>query len=328
MAKRAAAAKEAEVIDVTENVDLMQSREDGGAINEFVRTLGIFFNKARALEQGAKSHLETAASMLPPKTAEDDVRIQTFCKQVSTHRKEIAEHWEITSVIHRFHRRLTAARDRGIQADERAGEIANGLHNRYVEDERRKAQLEEDRRRREAEERARRDRQAELERLEAEAVKAEEASPALSEREELFRDYIVAGLPQQDAARRAGYKDPLAASARLMGSDKIRNAITAKQQAMRARQQAEAVKASPVAVETQAVRPNIERASGVSDRTTHGAEVVDAQALIDAVFEGKYGIPRDVLMVNPVKVNEYGRSLHELIDRWPGVRYTKKTRVV
>jgi hypothetical protein len=327
MAKRGAA-KEAEVIDVTENVELVQSREDGSAIHGFVGGRVSFFNKAQTLERHAKSNLQTAATWPPPKTAEEDVQIQTFCKQVSAHRKAIAEHWEITSVIHRFHRRLTAARDRGIQADERAAEIANGLHNRYVEDERRKAQLEEDRRRREAEERARRDRQAELDRLEAEAVKAEEASPALSEREELFRDYIVAGLPQQDAARRAGYKDPLAASARLMGSDKIRNAITAKQQAMRARQQADAVKASPVAVETPAVRPNIERASGASDRTTHGAEVVDAQALIEAVFEGKYGIPRDVLMVNPVKINEYGRSLHELIDRWPGVRYTKKTRVV
>ena len=33
-------------------------------------------------------------------------------------------------------------------------------------------------------------------------------------------------------------------------------------------------------------------------------------------------------MVNPVVVNKHGQSMHEAIDKWPGVRHTKKTKTI
>ena len=44
--------------------------------------------------------------------------------------------------------------------------------------------------------------------------------------------------------------------------------------------------------------------------------------------DGEHGIPLDCLQINTVKLNEYARSLHEQLDRWPGVRARKTTKVV
>ena len=64
------------------------------------------------------------------------------------------------------------------------------------------------------------------------------------------------------------------------------------------------------------------------DRKTRTAVVVDEDAFIAAVLEGKFGIPSDVLTVRQVKLNEYARSLGKLIERWPGIRYNEKTTIV
>jgi hypothetical protein len=326
MAKKGAAA--AEVIDVTENVELVETRDDGGAIAAFVGNLRQFFTQARTLEAQAKVTLAKAQQLTLPKTADQDVYLQTFVKEANAHRKLVAEHWEITSVIHRFHRRLTAARDRGVQMDEQAALIANQLHNRYVEEEKRKAAAETERRRREAEARERQDRIRQQEALEAQALSAEANSPDLSEREQAFVDYVFAGNNPAYAAQRAGYKDFAAQGLRLAASEKIQLALAAKQQARVARDQAEAVKRAPIVVEHEEVKPDIKRATGAVTRTTHSAEVLDLNRLRDAAFEGGYGIPRDLFVVDVAKLNGYARDLQQQIERWPGVRYIKKTQVV
>jgi predicted transcriptional regulator len=63
--------------------------------------------------------------------------------------------------------------------------------------------------------------------------------------------------------------------------------------------------------------------------------VLDERSLMTAFlgcapedYKNRFGIPADLFMVNPVKLAEYGRSLHERLDGWPGVRHTKKTRAV
>jgi hypothetical protein len=65
-----------------------------------------------------------------------------------------------------------------------------------------------------------------------------------------------------------------------------------------------------------------------SDRNTWRGEVTDERALVAAVIAGGHGIPSDVLTVNQSKLTEYARSLHTLIDRWPGVRAVKTTTTV
>ena len=56
------------------------------------------------------------------------------------------------------------------------------------------------------------------------------------------------------------------------------------------------------------------------ERMTWSAEVFDEAALIDAVINWHYGVPRDVLTVNAVKLSQYARSLHERVNLWPGCR--------
>jgi hypothetical protein len=94
------------------------------------------------------------------------------------------------------------------------------------------------------------------------------------------------------------------------------------------RAQAAATKEQPLDVQYQQAKPDVKRAAGASDRTTHGAEVMDEAALHDAVFAGRFGIPRDVLVVDHARVNAYGKDLKELINKWQALRYTKNTKVV
>jgi hypothetical protein len=72
------------------------------------------------------------------------------------------------------------------------------------------------------------------------------------------------------------------------------------------------------------VEPKIEQAG--TDRTTWTGEVTDLQALVDAVIAGT--VPRDVLMVNQPVLNGYARSMHALLNNWPGVRAVPKTTTV
>ena len=310
---------------------------DGGKITSFVRNAAAFFAMARTLETEARDRLQRARAFAMPKDAQQDVDLQLFIRECSAGKKAVVEHWEITSIIHGLHKRLVAARKRGEDGNEDAAAIAQRMHNQYVEQEQRRAREEEDRRRREAQAVADAERARELAALEQQAIDAEAGSVDLSDREARFVDLVFAGLNSPlTAARSCGFKDAEKQASRLMGTPKIQQAIEAKLQAQAMRRQAEAVRQKPVAIQDVKVQPNIAHVG--SDRTTWGAEIFDGAALRAAAIEDemlhragqprKYGIPVDVLMVNPVVVNEHARSLHELIDAWPVVRHTKKTRTV
>jgi hypothetical protein len=248
--------------------------------------------------------------------------------------KEAGTYWDICQKLGALHKLFTGKRGIALNYLTQAKAKGNALHNGWTESERRRVDRENEERRIAAEKKAQQERDEELARSEAAALKAEQDSPTLSAREQAFVDHHFIGAFQGNAAaqaRNAGYKDPAVAAARLLGMSKIQQALQAKQKAAEIRKQAEAVKAAPLDVQAETVRPNIGRASGATDRTTHGAVCdtpADEARLIDAVLRGGLGIPTDVLMVNPVKLNEYGRSMRELVNRWPGVRYTKKTGVV
>lgn len=298
------------------------------AVRSFVGGLQGFVTRARDLELRAAQTLEQASRLKAPTNSTEDEAIQSFIRTANSERKEVEEHWTVTSAIHQFHRRMTAQRDKPVKALERAASIGQQLHNTYVETERRRAQEEEDRRRREAEERARQDRERELQEAERQALEREAATPTLSAREQVFVDQVVGGMGSVQAARYAGYKDPIAQGPRLLEAPKVKAAITAKQEAAAIRRQAEAKRQAPLQVEHQEVKPDITRASGAVDRTTHSAELLNEAQLIAACIAGGHGIPHDILRVDPTKLNEYARSLQERINLWPGVRYKKSTKTI
>lgn len=299
------------------------------AVKAFFHGLTAFVTTAGELERRARENVLNAKRLLPPTTADEDEDIQRWIKAIRADRQEVEQHWKITSLVSQFHRRLTAARARAVDANEDAANIAQRLHNDYVEAQKRKAREEAERDRLMREAIARQERERELERLEAEALAREAASETLSAREEVFVGACVAGISTASAAQRAGYKDPVKMGARLMETPKIAEAIQGRLAALALRKQAEATRQAPIEVAAPPViRPDISRAAGATDRTTWSAEVLDEQALIDACCEGRHGIPRDILQVRRPKVNEYARSMHELIDRWPGVRHVKNTRTV
>lgn len=297
------------------------------AVRSFVGGLQGFVSRARDLELRAAQTLEQASRLKPPANSTEDEAIQSFIRTANSERKEVEEHWTVTSAIHQFHRRMTAQRDKPVKALERAAAIGQQLHNTYVEAERRRAQEEEDRIRRQKEEEARQQRERELAQAEEEAIRREAAMPTLSEREQIFVDLVVAGVVASQAAHRAGFKDTTR-GVRMLEMPKIAAAIKAKQDAAAIRKQAEAKRQQPLAVEHTEVKPDITRASGAVDRTTHSAELLNEAALISACIAGGHGIPHDILRVDPAKLNEYARSLQERINLWPGVRYKRNTKTV
>jgi hypothetical protein len=141
---------------------------------------------------------------------------------------------------------------------------------------------------------------------------------------------VLAGQTPTSAAHIAGFKDPAAAGSRLMGTRKVTDAIDAKRKAAAIRQQADAVRAQPLDVKPiEPVKPNVTKAAGAHDRTTWSGVIDDEAATIAAAFDRpELGIPRDLFMINPTKLNEYARSLEQRLDLWPGVHAKKKTGVV
>lgn len=346
MARQSATRKDkpidVEVLDAPTNTDQQLVTTDGDKLREFLGGLTRFFTTAMQLERQAKERLDRARQLTPPADAESDVKIQTFIRESKAEIKVAEDHWTIAAVLHHLHRTVTAARGRTTGKDtkgvptgmlDQAADIAQQLHNRYVEDENRKARLEEDRLRREAEDRARQDRERELARLEEQAVVAEGKSPELSERETSFVDLVFRlGLGNTDAARRAGFKNPEQAGERLMGTPKILAALDAKKRAAVIREQATATKEMPISIEAPSVRPNIIRTAGGFDRSTYSADIYDADAFISALLDPRtrttLGIPADVATFLQPKMNEYATAMKELINKWPGVRLHKKTSTV
>lgn len=312
-------ALEAEVGSVLEETSMVQ---------RFALAARAFFVTAATLESKAKENLTAAKALTLPTTKDEDERLQKTIKAFGADKKEALDHWEITLKVSRFHKRLTAARARAEGPNEEAVKLATALHNTYVEKETRRVAAENERLRREAEQRAADDRARELAEMERKALEAEQGAPGLSDRELRFVDYyITRKMNDVEAARAAGYKDPKASALKLLSLQKIVAACKAKQSADAIREQAAAIKEQPLDVQVQEVKKEVSTAYG-HDRDTHSMEILDERLFIEAIVGGKHGIPLDLLTVKQAKGNEYARSLRELINKWPGVRYKKTTGLV
>lgn len=312
--------------------ELLAVRDDSMTIREWMGTLVPFFTTAKQLEVEAHATLADARLLVLPTNGAEDTRVQTFIRQASADMKKAESHWQVTALVFNFQRRLVTVRKRTTDTLEEAAKLAQGLHNRYVENERRRVEEENRKRQREADDKAAAERQAELDRIEAAALRAEAGDADLSERERAFVDYYLAGLaatstPERAAALKAGFKDPAGAAARLMKTAKILGAIDNAKTAKALREQAAAKREVPVQpAEIQEARPDV--GGGGSDRTTKSMEIFDEAALIQAVIDGKHGIPTDLLMVNPVKGNDLARQFGTVINRWPGCRLKTRTTTV
>jgi hypothetical protein len=326
-------AKTGDVLPPIDDQDVSVVVTDGGAVAAFIANAAMFFTDARHLEEQAKSTLIAARTLVEPTTQAADEDMQAFIRKASAGMKTVEKHWDICGVFFKMHRMLTARRGIGVQAYTDAAAIAQRHHNSYAEKERRRAAEETERRRVAAENAAREQRERELAAAEQQANDLEAASAELSDRERRFVDRLVnmndvnpdVGL----IAIGVGFKNGDVMGVRLMERPKIQAAIAAARQAKAIRTQVDAKRDAPLDVQVEIEKPAISRGGGGGyDRTAHGAECVDEAALIAAVLSGKHGIPWDVLTVNATKLNEYGRSLQERINAWPGVRHTKKTTTV
>jgi len=87
-----------------------------------------------------------------------------------------------------------------------------------------------------------------------------------------------------------------------------------------------------VQVETPQVTRHVSRAAGGFDRSTYSAVVDDPDAFIAALLDPRtrttLGIPADVATFDQSKMNDYAKSMKELIEKWPGVRLKKNTTTV
>lgn len=304
--------------------EMVPTQQDGVALLDFFHGVAAFFNKAHGLEQRAKQTLLDARMLTPPQSAEDDEQIQLFIKRATADAKEVEGHWEVTAIISRFHKRLTGARSRATSPISEAKDIAQRLHNRYVDEARRKAAEEQERLRREMEQQAAAAKQRELDALEARALEVEAGSADLSEREQQFVYHFVGSRNPIESARRAGFKNPESRALKLLQSQKIIDAIHAREASHSIREQAKALEQAPTVIDVPEVKAEVGTLG--SDRTTHTAEVVDLEAWRAGILAGT--IPIDTAIPSQPKLNEYARSLRTQINRFPGVRYKATTRTV
>jgi hypothetical protein len=314
-----------EVLPAT-NPDVQLVEADSSAIRAFFGNLVAFFTRATELERHAKQLLDSAKLLEPPTSGAEDAMVQGVIKTANAAKKTVEEHWNVCQRLSALHRKLTAKRGVAVQALEDAAAHAQRLHNRWVDAERSRAQREEEVRRREEEDRARKEQERIASQLEAEALKAEAAMENLSDREEIFVAELHKHGDTFRAAQRAGFAQPRNQAERLLASAKIQKALKALQDADAAKRQAEAIRKQPIAVESEPVRMDVQKIG--SDRTTWSGEVLDETETIMAFRAGKHGIPPDLFQINPVKLNEYARALHERLDLWPGVRAKKNTKTV
>lgn len=325
------------VSPLTDNAELIETQSISSGLSSFLASLRPFFAKAAILENDARHRFERAKLLEMPRSVAEHEEIQRFARECRAGKAATVAHWEITKIAYRLHSCLTGARKRATDFDDAAFERANQLHNAYVAAEQRRVAEEERRRREEAERLERERREREAAELERAAVEAEAASPHLSARELAFVDGVMrrCGARFLDGpvdvtpavlvtiAAAAGYKDAERQGPRLWASAKVQDAVRARVEAERVRQQAAAVKAAPVAVEVEAVRPELGRVA--SSATRWKARVTDKAALFEAVKAG--AVPADVFMVDMVKLNEYARALKGALNNWPGVEATPDTRL-
>lgn len=327
MAKKKGTAEKVHVPEVMEpeNSTALIVRSETSVIGKWASNILVFLAGAQELEMAAKARLVRMETLRMPTSGDQDAQIQDLVRLSNAGKKETTDYWYITGALDKLHKWSTTGRKRAIDADEQAASIGNRLHADYVQAERRRAQAEEDRIRREREEAAQRERQAELDKLEAAALKAEATSPSLSERETQFVYVYLRTHNGPQAARQAGYRNPDATALQLLTRDKIKRAIESAETAEKLRQQKVAVETSPVLVEDVEVRPDIQKGG---DRTTYSADVYDPIAYREAIISGQYNLDHALLVHDQVGANKLAQSLREQVNRIPGIRLRKVTRVV
>jgi hypothetical protein len=315
--------------EVVESREVALVRSDTSAMQTFAVGIQEFLARTREAEESALATLEDAKALKAPRSIADDEEVQTFVKEAKAAKKTIGELWGVCSVVDQFHKRLVGMRKRPEAALEEAAQIAIRLHDVYAEADRKRVAEEQERKRRAEELKAQQARDAELARLETEAVKAEEAGIGLSPREEAFVTFYLGygggPLGAQDAARRAGFTDPLKSAVRLTSLPKILAAIKAKREAEAIRQQAAAVKEQPLEVKQVDVRSRVSSTPGLRERKTYSCEVVDLERFIDAVLKG--AVSADVIMPNQTKLNDEAGRIKDAVlfaQAFPGCELREK----
>lgn len=321
------AARVPEVLPAAEPAEVSMVKEHVTTLGSWIAGMVPFFRTAGELRKAGEDRLAEAKRLGRPSTNVEDEHLQRFIVDSKAGAKRVLDHFNPVSVaLDRLHKAVTGSRSKVAEGWTAAADVAQRNHNDFAEEQRRLAREEDERRRREAEQQAREAQQREAAELERKAIEAEEASADLSERERIFVERVAAGMGAQQAATVARFADPLKSAARLMTLKKITTAINGLKDAAAMRRQAETVKERPIVVKTEAPTVGVSRAAGVRDNTTWSAVVTDEAALIEAVFQGE--VPRDVLMIDQVRLNRYARELHELVNAWPGVEATSTTRTV
>jgi hypothetical protein len=336
MAKKTTTVQRDDVLAPAEqkfDLDFVQSV--GAGLIAWLKRAAEFITTANKYETRALQLLSEAQKLKLPKNGDEDAALQHTIQRYNQGKKTIEEHWNgnaaapgPAALLHRLHRRATAKRDVGINALTEASAIGNRLHVDYTAAERRRAEEERRREQERIDREAQEQRDRELAELEIIALRKEAESPDLSERERRFVDEYLRTDNAIRAAQFAGYKDAAKQAQRLMMTVKIEKAIQALKDAAAIRAQQRAVRAEPLITEQVEVKPDVRKAAGATERTTRSAEITDPEAFIAAVFDGKLGIPRDVLMIDLVKMNQYARDLEPIVNRWPGVRVKRDTKVV
>lgn len=298
-------------------------------IVDWLRNLTTFFRTAQQIERAAVERRQRILALAVPTTKEQDAAIRQEVIDARDARKAAMAHWDvITSALSKLHRMTTAGRARATDPLEDAEKHGTRLHTTYVDNEKRRAAQAEQEERRRQEQQAEADRARKLAEFEAAALQAEESSPDLSDRETAFVDGYMRHGAGERAAREAGYKDPNAQASRLLASEKILKAIEAKRTAHTMRTQIDVMKEMPVYVDEGKIEAAAKPALNSGDREQWSASVVDLEKFRDAAFEGGYGIPRDVFIVDTAALNRAARALGKRVEMWPGVKATKNTTVL
>lgn len=245
------------------------------------------------------------------------------CKQL---KRKIDDHWSrITRSVDDLKRNLLTMKRTDLEPVESAIAMVEKRALDYDNEQRRREQEAADAARRKAQADAEEKRARELAEHEAQALKFEQDSPRLSAREEQFVElYLQRPIDAVRHASTVGYKDYRAAAERLLASPKIQDAIQAKRTAAAIRQQAEATRQAPLqTIQQRPVESQRAKAAGVRTTIYRSAEVVDLDALIDAVMAGR--APRAALMANQVYLNQEAKQLQDTFESvYPGCRLVVK----
>lgn len=319
-----------EVVDVVPvNADLQKVGQEVVTLTSFLQGVQAWGERVVAFKDRFVKRLEEARALTVPTSLEEDEALKAWLRTVNEEKRELVVEGTATASIHHFHRRLTGLVSAAEKPADEALSLGNRLHSAWVAAERDRVLREQDEQRRREEADARKKRDAELAELETRALEAEQATDDLSAREQAYVEARAElGKNPVDAAFYAKFSQPRSSAERLEKSPKIIRAIQANLDAQELRRQKVALREAPVVV-TQTATVDIKaQADTKGDRTTKSADLFDEDAFVAALLLGKHGIPRDVITIDRAKLNAYARDLGKLIDRWPGVRYVEKTKVV